>query len=268
MLVREYFDATLPDWETIYAHPALYSTIYQERLRAALRCVDDLGLGPGSPAVDIGCGPGLGSAGLARRGFVVHAVDSSAKMVERTLTRARSEGVPMRGSVDDIHRLSLPDAAFDLAFVVGVSEWLETLERPLAEVARVLRPGGALVLTADNSWALSCLLDPLQNPLVVPLKRALGGALRRLSQRRPLRVHPRSRRILQAALRRAGMVPTVATTLGFGPFTLFNRSIIPDRIGHKIHRKLQALASKSWLGAAGLVHVMVARKLSQAFAPE
>lgn len=264
MLVRDYFDGTVQTWEAIYARPTLYATIYRQRLRAALRCIDDLGLGADRAALDVGCGPGFGSAHLARRGFCVDAIDTSPRMVEGTLGRARREGVAsqVRGSVSDIRALAFADAAFDVVLVVGVSEWLASLERPLAEVARVLKPGGQLVLTADNSWALSCLLDPLQHPFVVPIKRALGGALHRLwPARRPLRTYARSSRALRSALGRAGLTPTSGTTLGFGPFTFFNRSLLSDAAGETVHRRLEALARHAPpLRACGLVHIVVARK--------
>lgn len=263
-IVEDYFEATLPTWEDIYRRETVYATIYRERLRAALRSVDELRLAPGSAALDVGCGPGLGTAELARRGFTVDAVDTSARMIEVTLARARREGVHARvhGSVADIRALSFAAGAFDLAFVVGVSEWLPSLDEPLAELARVLKPGGHLVLTADNSWALSCLVDPLHHPLVTPAKRAVGRALRRVwPARRPLRTYARSRRALEGALRGAGLVPRSAATLGFGPFTLFNRPLVPERWGRALHRTLSALAAR-WppLRGAGLVHVVVARK--------
>jgi len=133
----------------------------------------------------------------------------------------------------------------------------------------VLRPGGALVLTADNSWALARLVDPLHQPWVVPTKRALGRALRLLRpSHQPLRVHPRSRGELESALRAAGLTPTVTRTLGYGPFTLYNLRVVPDSLGHQLHRRLALLAAAGvpWLDSAGLSHVVVARKLTPACA--
>lgn len=265
MLVRQYFAATLPDWEDLYRRRTLYATIYQERLWAALALVDTLPIARRAHALDLGCGPGLGTAHLAKRGFSVHAADAQARMVALTLKRAGAEGMAARvsGSVLDIHALSFADATFDLVLVVGVSEWLDTLGAPIAEVARVLRPGGHLVLTADNSWALSCFLDPLLNPLVVPLKRALGRAVRRLwKTRRTLRTRAYSTGALDGALRRAGLDRTAGLTLGFGPFSFFNQGLLPDRLGHALHRRLQALADRGAPGlrSTGLVHVLAARK--------
>jgi SAM-dependent methyltransferase len=265
MLVREYFAGTVSTWEDVYRSPTLYSSIYRGRLRAALGLVDRLRLPPGSDALDVGCGPGFGAVELARRGLSVCAVDAVDRMVELTLERAAAQGVRdrVRGAVADIHSLPFDDATFDVAFVIGVSEWLDRLEPPLIELARVLRPGGHLILSADNSWALSCLLDPLQNPLAVSLKRALGVVAHRLHRRpRALRTRAYSGRDLDGALRAAGLARTTGLTLGFGPFSLFNRRILPDPVGHALDRRLQALALRdgSPLRGAGLVHVVAGRK--------
>jgi SAM-dependent methyltransferase len=260
MLLRDYFANTAAEWDAVYRRPTLYASFYRRRLEAALACVDALAPVWGRAALDVGCGPGLGSLALARRGFRVHAVDATAKMVARTVSRARAVQLPVVGSVADLRRLPLADSTIDLAFVVGVSEWLAQLDGALRELGRVLAPGGALVLTADNSLALSCLVDPLQHPLVVPWKRALGVALRRLRpERRPLRTFARSRRTLVTAMRRAGFELILAQTLGFGPFTFFNRAVIPDSLGHALDRRLQSI---SWLRGAGLTHILVAAKVA------
>ena len=264
MRVQQYFDATVPTWEDIYRQRTLYATIYRQRLWTALRLVDQLGLARPGAALDLGCGPGFGTTALARRGFRVCAADSTAQMVELTLARARSAGLHARvsGRVSDIRALSFPDAQFDLVLVIGVSEWLDSLLGPLAEVARVLKPGGCLVLSADNSGALCSLLDPLRHPLVVPIKRALGAARRRLWPRpRPLRTRAYSRRTLDRALRRAGLTITDGVTIGFGPFTFCTRGLLPDHLGHALDRQLQALAQHlPPLRSAGLVHVVSAVK--------
>jgi ubiquinone/menaquinone biosynthesis C-methylase UbiE len=265
MSLEAYFESTAAEWEAIYGRGTVYSAIYGQRLNAALDAVDALRLPPGSAVVDVGCGPGLGAVALANRGFRVTAVDSSPRMIARTLERARAAGVEVRCRLCDVRSLALRDEDFDLAFVVGVSEWLETLDQAFRELARVLLPGGALVLTGDNSWAISSLLDPLQNPLVVPFKRALGKMARRVMPwRQPIRVHPRSRGDLEAALRRAGLAPAGGTTLGYGPFTFFNVKLVSEAMGHRLHRRL---ADVRWLRDAGLVHVLAARKLTPPSAP-
>jgi SAM-dependent methyltransferase len=264
MLVGQYFAATVPSWEEIYRRPTVYSTIYQERLQTALRLVDTLALARPCQALDIGCGPGFGTVGLASRGLSVHSVDVVSEMVDITLRRARGEGVQarVRGAVSDIASLPFADGVYDLAFVIGVSEWLETLDPALSEVARVLKPGAHLVLSADNSWALASLLEPLQHPLVVPVKRALGRASRRIWPRRRLpRTRAYSMRELDAALQRAGLRIVRSLTVGFGPFSFFNWTL-SEPLGLSLHRRLERLADRGMplVRDAGLTHVILAQK--------
>src|SRR6185436_15197756 len=87
-LVQEHFRSTLPYWEQIYADRSVYGRIYQERARRALACVDRVGLPAGAPVLEIGCGPGVITTAIARKGANVWAIDSLLEMVERTHTTA------------------------------------------------------------------------------------------------------------------------------------------------------------------------------------
>lgn len=264
-LVNRYFISTDLYWEEIYKRETVYAAIYRQRLQAALRLVDRLTFEPRSAALEVGCGPGFGTVALAQRGFSVHAIDTVPKMVRRMLEREIDEGAgsKVKGCVSDVHALPFVDSTFDLVLVIGVTEWLASLEKPFDEIARVLKPGGHVVVSADNAWALHCVLDPMQNPLVVPMKRALGALIRRLRHSKPnLRTRSYSIRKFDSALRRAGLRKVDGVTVGFGPFSFFNRKLIPDTIGLSLHHRLQKLADRRAfaLRSCGLTYVVAARK--------
>jgi len=112
--------------------------------------------------LEVGCGPGE----LAERvrldlGAEVVAVDISPRMVELACAR----GVDAR--VGDVQELAFPDAAFDCAIAAWMLYHVPDLPRALAELARVLEPGGRLV-------AVTNYLDHLQEA------RQLIGAPARL----------------------------------------------------------------------------------------
>lgn len=104
--------------------------------------------------LDLGCAGGRNTAFLAERGFDVYALDAAVAMVERTRERLMAilgepearERVVM-GRMDDLSRW--PDGWFDLVVALGVHHSASTREewdRAAAETARVLAPGGRLLL--------------------------------------------------------------------------------------------------------------------------
>jgi len=264
-LVRQHFRSTLPYWEEIYADRTVYGRIYQERARRAIAYVDALGLSAGAPVLEIGCGPGIMTTAMARTGVSVWAIDSLPEMVERTNAMTEHAGVSSRvfAQVGHIDSVPFPDATFELVVLIGVSEWLESLNQPLREIFRVLKPGGYLIISADNNWPLHEMLDPMFNPALKPLKRGVGRLLRavKLRTRRP-RFHAYSLHDFDGELARGGFQKIAAQTLGFGPFTFCRRGLLNEHTGWKVHVQLQALADRGvpLLRSAGLVYLVLARR--------
>jgi len=184
-LIQQHFRSTLPYWEEIYTDRTVYGRIYQERARRALACVDSIGLRADAPVLEIGCGPGVIATAMARKGVAVWAIDTLEEMVERTNAKAHRAGLGSRVFAQVGHIKSVPftDATFDAVVVIGVSEWLASLAQPLREIFRVLKPGGHLIISADNNWPLHQLLDPVFNPALKPVKRRIGQLLRALRWR-------------------------------------------------------------------------------------
>ncbi|MGK5521283.1 class I SAM-dependent methyltransferase [Micromonospora sp. URMC 107] len=120
---------------------------YYER-PAVLRLAGDVS---GRRILDAGCGSGPLSAALRARGAVVTGFDVSAAMVD--LARQRL------GEDADLHvaDLSAPlpfaDAEFDDVVASLVLHYLEDWSGPLAELRRVLRPGGRLILSVNHPAA-------------------------------------------------------------------------------------------------------------------
>jgi SAM-dependent methyltransferase len=260
-LVSAYFQVTAAAWRDIYAKTDLYSQIYQSRSSLVLALVDELALLPGARVLEVGCGPGLTTVALARREFTVLAIDAASSMLAMTRAFADCSGVGHRISTAmcDIRSMAAANDKFDLVVMVGVTEWLDSLQQPMSEIARVMKPGGHVVVTGDNSWSMHCVLDPALNPLLAPVKRKIRTVLRRLGWRDNLPVcHLRSVRQFQESIKAAGLRPVRYVTLGFGPFSVLNRKLVPDTIGSKLHRILQRWADRGVPVLRSMGHVCVA----------
>lgn len=102
----------------------------------------------GRQVLDAGCGSGPLFAALRDRGAIVTGFDSSTKMVE--LARQRL-GADVALCVADVGSpLPFPDGAFDDVIAALVLHYLEDWTAPLAELRRVLRPGGRLIMAVNH----------------------------------------------------------------------------------------------------------------------
>jgi demethylmenaquinone methyltransferase/2-methoxy-6-polyprenyl-1,4-benzoquinol methylase len=113
------------------------------------RAVDRAEVGPGSDALDICCGTGDLALELRRRigpdGRVVGS-DFSEPMLELARRKSGEEGLPVEFGWADALDLPYGDASFDAVTIGFGARNLADLPKGLSEMARVLRPGGRLVI--------------------------------------------------------------------------------------------------------------------------
>jgi ubiquinone/menaquinone biosynthesis C-methylase UbiE len=115
--------------------------------------------------LEIGVGAGTDHIQWARAGARLHGIDLTQEAIDLTAERLALEGFTSDLRVADAESLPFEDGAFDVVYSYGVLHHSPDTERSLAEVHRVLRPGGtALIMlynlrswTAWNLWALHCL---------------------------------------------------------------------------------------------------------------
>jgi SAM-dependent methyltransferase len=117
----------------------------------------------GRHILDAGCGSGPLTAALRDRGAVVTGIDSSAQML--ALARRRlGEDVALQ-VVDLRDPLPFGDEAFDDVVASLVLHYLEDWGPPLAELRRVLKPGGRLILSVEHPVIAYMIQEPLPNYL-------------------------------------------------------------------------------------------------------
>jgi demethylmenaquinone methyltransferase / 2-methoxy-6-polyprenyl-1,4-benzoquinol methylase len=154
------------------------------------RAADLAGVGPGARALDVATGTGDLALELARRvapGGSVVGADFSERMLALARDKAGAERtagrVPADASVqfETANALALPygDDAFDAATVGFGARNFSDLPRGLSEMARVVRPGGRVVIleiTTPTGPPLSTFLDLWFDRLVPVLGRVAGDA--------------------------------------------------------------------------------------------
>lgn len=115
--------------------------------------VDALEPVAGAAVADIGFGGGIGlGLLLAKVGETgrVHGVDISTAMLSAAGRRYRADSDRLRLHAGSITALPLPDASVDGAICVNIIYFVDDLDLAFAELARVLRPSGRLVLGIAN----------------------------------------------------------------------------------------------------------------------
>jgi len=114
------------------------------------------------PVLDAGCGEGFGTRILSRRADLVEAIDFDAAAAAHAQGRYQDERIHVRQG--DVANLPYPDAHFAGAVFFQVIEHLPDQPRAVAELARVLRPGGVLVCSTPNRLTFSPGRDAPLNP--------------------------------------------------------------------------------------------------------
>lgn len=110
--------------------------------------VDDLDV------LDLGCGDGKLASRLARHGARVTGLDADPHMLDAARRRAKAGSVELilvRGRAE---APPFPDASFDRIVAVTVLCFVREADRAIDEMARVLRPGGRLVIGELGRWSL------------------------------------------------------------------------------------------------------------------
>ena len=110
---------------------------------------------PGAKLIELGCGPGFYSCGLAERfrEISVLGVDRSPSQLSWAREKRNAKGlINCRFQSDNVLELSHPDGSFDVLIASRLFTVLPNRRRAVAEMYRVLRPGGRCFI-AEPRWA-------------------------------------------------------------------------------------------------------------------
>lgn len=133
----------------------------------------------GKDVLDVGCGAGVEVVRFARAGARTVGVDIAESAITLARQNLEQHGLQARLEVADGEHLPFPDASFDFVFAHGVVQYTGNDRAMVAEIQRVLRPGGLAVFQAynRNSW-----LNLLSKVMKTPLEHEDAPVLKRYSE--------------------------------------------------------------------------------------
>jgi SAM-dependent methyltransferase len=128
-------------WESgDYGHFATYL------LPGALEFLNRLALWPGIKMLDVACGAGQIALPAARAGAQVTGVDLAENLVKQARERAKAENLSIRFEQGDAENLPYENGSFDLVVSLIGAMFAPRPERVAAELIRVCKPGGRIVM--------------------------------------------------------------------------------------------------------------------------
>lgn len=136
--VRAYFERVAGEWDDL--RQGFFTDAVRDEV---LRWVQP---DPSARIADIGCGTGFLSAAFAPQVAEVHAVDASVAMLDQARANLAAFG-NVRYHPSDGMRVPLPDESVDAAVANMYLHHTPDPQQTIAEMVRILRPGGRLVIT-------------------------------------------------------------------------------------------------------------------------
>jgi SAM-dependent methyltransferase len=129
-----------------YAHFATYLE------PGALDFLSRIPIEPGARVLDVACGAGQTALPMSRAGAKVTGIDIATNLIEKARARAQAENLDARFEEGDVEILPYPDDSFDIVISLIGAMFAPRPERVAAELKRVCRPGGKIVM---GNWTPS-----------------------------------------------------------------------------------------------------------------
>ncbi len=146
------YDAHAAEW---WSDEVRWVRALRNMVPARLRHFDRYMAWKGAQVLDLGCAGGFMAEALHDRGARVHAIDPASGAVAAAQAHAARTGRDIAYAVGVGEALPYADSSFDAVVCVDVLEHVGDWPRVLAEVARVLRPGGWFLFDTINRTALA-----------------------------------------------------------------------------------------------------------------
>jgi ubiquinone/menaquinone biosynthesis C-methylase UbiE len=181
--ITAYWDEHIHDL-AITTHPVGSSGFFQQldeyrydKLNYLPRLVDFSSY-RGKNILEVGCGAGIDLVRFAREGVNVTGIDLSTTAIELARKNIEQNGLSADLRVINGESMQFPDDSFDVVYAHGVLQYTADVEKMVAEIHRVLKPGGEFIAMVynRNSW-----LNLMRRVTKVPLEHEDAPVLNKYS---------------------------------------------------------------------------------------
>jgi 2-polyprenyl-3-methyl-5-hydroxy-6-metoxy-1,4-benzoquinol methylase len=187
----------------------------------------------GGRVLDVGCGAAPVVSELRRRGVACTGLEYAEDMIKHARERLRSMGL----DDSDVHqgdcrKTSFEDGRFDVVISLGVISYVEHYDEALAEIHRLLRPGGFALISFRNRF----------NPILSDPVRASVTGIKALLGKLPPEPYKIGRfmdhREFQQKMQEHGFAFRDFFGVGFGPFKLHGRKLFAEKTAIRLSNTL------------------------------
>jgi ubiquinone/menaquinone biosynthesis C-methylase UbiE len=260
--INEFFNTDYKWWENVYAASfpqGFFSFEMTSRKKITLEILNKFVKGKASVAIlECGCGPGGILSEFDSSGSFLAGVDINFN----SLAKTRQDCDAMSNLLQaDIEQLPFKNNCFDMAYCVGVLSYLETDSKAIKEIARVIKPGGKIIISVPNICTFNKIFDPyyyligairlLWHTSLKPFfygidadKKYKSGMIRRYRYGQ-----------LDQLYRDCGLIKKETLSVSFGPPTLWKKEIFPLRHAIRMSEALVRLSRcRKFLGLTRLAN--------------
>ena len=248
--INEFFNTEYEWWENVYAHnlpQGFFSFEMINRKKITLGILNELVKGKTPVAIlECGCGPGGILREIDSSGNFLAGVDINFNYLTKTLQNCGAMSNLLQA---DIERLPFKNNCFDIAYCVGVLSYLESDSNAIKEIARVMKPGGKIIISVPNILTFNKIFDPYYY-LIGAIRLLWHTSLKSLffgtsSDKKYKSGMIRRYRYgqLDHLYRDCGLIKKETVSVSFGPPTLWKKEIFPLRHAIRLSEALVRLSS-------------------------
>jgi len=146
-------------WKPDHVLHLLKTSVNPWRVNYAINVLKKLNIDPkGKAALEVGSGGGILTEEICRMGFNTIGIDPADESLEAADDHAKAEGLSIKYEKGSGEQIPFADQSFDCVFCCDVLEHVRDLPKVIAEISRVLKPGGVFIYDTLNRTFISKLV--------------------------------------------------------------------------------------------------------------